>query len=191
MTTSLESVASLIWRLFFHDIMNHLGVAKLSLELALMIESQPMELENTLNGMENTIKLYDRFLRIDHGPMDLKQIIDKVNKMLGATVEIKHCHCQSKMSKIELDSVFIAIFYNLAANSLKHSGLSQEDLILTIEIKEGEVIFADNGKGVEEGKNLFTPKHALGIIQELGRKLGFSIEEIGVPGGAHFSMRFT
>jgi len=189
MTTTLTTP---LWNLFYHDIMNKLGAAKLSFELALMTESQPMELENTLNGMENIVKTYDRFMRDeDDVPlMSLQQIIDEVKKMLGeTTVEIKY----QEKAKMEFNSLFIAIFYNLVTNSLKHSGLPPNDLIITIEVEKGKITFTDNGQGFGEGTKVFVggPGHALMIIRKISNLLNFTIRASNSPeGGARFSIRF-
>ncbi len=166
----------------------------LASELALITqESQHFEkLEQSLQGMESLMKLYNQFMRIDHtASIRCSKVINEVNDMLGKLrkdIEIS----VKGLTETKINPIFIAIFYNLIQNSILHSG--QEDgLVVTIEIKDSLIIFSDNGKGLkEDSKDLFTPGHALGIIRELGKKLGFTIEASNNPdGGARFSIQFT
>jgi len=189
-TPTTKPLYLMIWELFFHDGMNKLNTAMLSSELAQITqESQHYEKnEQSLQGMESLMKLYNQFMRIDHtASIRCSKVIDEVNDMLGKDIEIS----VKGLTETKINPIFIAIFYNLIQNSILHSG-QENGLVVTIEIKESQIIFSDNGKGIKEkGNDLFAPGHALGIIRELGKKLGFTIEASNNPdGGARFSIQF-
>jgi signal transduction histidine kinase len=193
MTTTTKPLPLLIWRLFFHDGMNKLNAAMLSSELALITqESQHFEeIEQSLQGMESLMKLYNQFMRIDHtASIRCSKVIDEVNDMLGKPGEDIEISVNG-LTETKINPIFIAIFYNLIQNSILHSG-QENGLVVTIEIKESQIVFSDNGKGIKKkGDDLFAPGHALGIIRELGKKLGFTIKASNNPeGGARFSIQF-
>jgi len=175
----------LLWSLFRHDMANKLIVSRGYIGLKMFSKAK-----KALDDMENIIKLYDQFMQTDHViEMSLEHLIDNVNEMLeGTKPEIK---CQK--SEMQLDPLFVAIFYNLVTNSQKHSG-RDNDLVIRIEEEEGRLIFTDNGKGIDKGgKNIFgAPGHALTIIRQLGREvLNFQIQETGVFGeGVRFEITF-
>ena len=168
-----------------HDIGNKILVVTGYMDLA--IEDMNPDLLNdakeALREMGDLMTLYNQFARMDCAEtMPLRQIVERALGML----EIKPTIIIIGDAEIELNSLFVAIFYNLMQNSVLHSGNNK--VLIKIEIKEGKILFTDNGRGVEN-KDIFRPGHALSIIRKiLESVLKLSIKETGTGEGVRFEI---
>ena len=169
-----------IWRLFNHDTNNELMLAKNYLELG----SQERTHKH-LKNLERLLKIYDQFMRTDKTILTIQKIIDDVNKTLKTTNNIE---IDPVSSSVKISSLFFVVFFNLIKNSKKHSSRREENLIITIKATAKKIVFCDNGKGIKNKKTIFKPNHALYIIRQIGKEIGFTINETGSSKGACFEI---
>ena len=186
----MTTTEQLLDELFRHDMTNKDSIIKGYMDLA--IESMDPALldgaKKALREMGNLMTLYGQFARMDcTETIPLRQIVERALGML----EIKPTITIIGDAEIRLNSLFIAILYNLFQNSILHSG-NNTDVLIKIEIRENKIIVTDNGRGVEN-KDIFLPGHALGIIRRiLEFVLKFSIEENGTfEEGIRFVITFS
>lgn len=186
-----------------HELKNPLTPIKLNIERLLRISKQnPEKLKNVLNSSADIIlKEIDKILKLLQDFRDFSNIgifnmkSQSIKEVIEEAIElykpynIKFEIFGDKILNFDREKIKV-VFINLIQNSVESSSTA-----ISIEIKQNQILYKDNGEGIKDVSKIFLPYYSskpngtglgLSIVKSIIQKHGWNIEALSSNYGAIF-----